>query len=196
MTFPFLVRLHKMRELKRNATMSRADFEAMKLAKFRKLARYVLDASPYYADLIAEREIDVDACVPADFPVLTKSIVMANFDRIVTDRRITKRVVADFLTRSTDPTDLLFGDYYVVYSSGSSGEVGPSLNRVRRRRTSSSRAWSAAPKKCRRSSIATARWTSSTRSPSWTCSFPASHAFKCAWSTSSRSRSRWCSIRG
>ena len=83
MTFPFLVRLHKMRELKRNATMSRADFEAMKLAKFRKLARYVLDASPYYADLIAEREIDVDACVPADFPVLTKSIVMANFDRIV-----------------------------------------------------------------------------------------------------------------
>jgi len=116
--------LAKVREYRRNERMSRVEFDAMKLDKFRKLARYANEHSPYYKQIIRERGIDLDRCVPADFPVLTKTTLMANFDAVVTDRRITKQVVADFLTRSVDPNDFLFGDYHVLHTSGSSGEMG------------------------------------------------------------------------
>ncbi len=49
---------------------------------------------------------------------------MEHFDAIVTDPAITRRAVADFLSRSRDPFELFSGKYYVVHTSGSSGEVG------------------------------------------------------------------------
>ena len=114
----------KTREFLRNATLTREQFEAERLERFRELVRHVNTHSPYYADLIRERGISLESCVPQDFPVLTKSLLMQNFDRIVTDRRISKQLVADFLTRSKSPTDLLLNQYTVIHTSGSSGEVG------------------------------------------------------------------------
>ena len=103
---------------------SRAELELLKLEKFRALARHANRHSPYYANIIRERAIDIDACVAPDFPVLTKSILMANFDAIVTDRRLSRKVVGDFLTRSSDPRHRLFNEFTVMHTSGTSGEVG------------------------------------------------------------------------
>jgi phenylacetate-coenzyme A ligase PaaK-like adenylate-forming protein len=119
-----LITLAKSRELKRNEVLSRQELETVKIKKFRKLVRYANARSPYYAAIIKDRAIDLDTCFPGDFPVMTKTMLMANFDRILTDRRITKQTVADFLSRSTDPLDLLFDAYHVLHTSGSSGEVG------------------------------------------------------------------------
>lgn len=124
MGWPLLTILAKQRELRRNAKMSRAELEAIKLEKFRRLVRHVEEKSPYYAQIIKQRSINPDSCVPQDFPILTKSILMLNFDRLVTNRKITKQGVAEFLTRSTDPSELLFGKYHVLQTSGTSGEVG------------------------------------------------------------------------
>lgn len=103
---------------------TRAEFEAVKLRTFRELMRHANARAPYYADIIRERGIDLNTCTPADFPVLTKSLLMANFNEILTDRRVTKQVVADFLSRSTDPKEMLFDDLTVMHTSGTSGEVG------------------------------------------------------------------------
>ena len=116
--------IRKIFELRENARMSAEQFQAMKLAKFRQLVRHASASSPYYAQLIRERNIDIERCTPADFPPLTKAILMAEFDRIVTDRRITKRAIADFLTRSHDPTERFLKEFRVIHTSGSSGEVG------------------------------------------------------------------------
>jgi phenylacetate-CoA ligase len=105
-------------------TTTRAESEALKLRTFRALARHANARAPFYAGIIRERGIDVSSCVPTDFPVLTKSILMANFDGIVTDTRVCKQVVADFLTRSTDPKEMLFDEMTVMHTSGTSGEVG------------------------------------------------------------------------
>ncbi|HEY2145780.1 MAG TPA: hypothetical protein VGH12_06905 [Steroidobacteraceae bacterium] len=102
----------------------RAELEAEKHRKFHALVRHANANSPYYAKLIRERVIDAENCRPADFPALTKTLLMANFDDIVTDRRITKKTVAEFLTRSTDPEDRLFDEITVMHTSGTSGEVG------------------------------------------------------------------------
>lgn len=111
-------------EVKRLNAMNHAQREAVKLEKFRKLVRHARQNAPYYADIIDRHKIDVDRCVPGDFPVLTKSDLMEHFDRIITDRRITKKNVEDFLSHSIDPNHLLLDSYHVVHTSGSSGEIG------------------------------------------------------------------------
>jgi phenylacetate-CoA ligase len=116
--------LGRRREYRRVAAMTRAEFEAHKLAKFRRLVRHAKARSPYYARLIAARGIDPETCVPTDFPPLTKSLLMANFDEISTVPVINKQAIADFLTRSNDPTERYLGKYRVLHTSGSSGEVG------------------------------------------------------------------------
>jgi len=103
---------------------SRAELEAVKKQKFRALARHANAHAPYYANIVRERAIDLNACTPADFPVLTKSLLMANFNDIVTDPRISKQVVADFLSISKDPKERLFNELTVMHTSGTSGEVG------------------------------------------------------------------------
>ncbi|MGO9931033.1 MAG: phenylacetate--CoA ligase family protein [Steroidobacteraceae bacterium] len=103
---------------------TRAELEASQLQKFRSLVRHAGTHSPYYAAIIRERGLGVETCTPADFPELTKTVLMANFDAIVTDPRITKQVVADFLTRSSDPKERLYDEITVVHTSGTSGEVG------------------------------------------------------------------------
>src|SRR5579862_810763 len=116
--------LKAFREHARNEKLTRAELEALQLDKLRKLARHANKHSPYYARLIAQAGINLDTCTPRDFPVLTKKLLMQNFDQIVTDRSITRQRVADFLTRSTDPLDLLDNRYHVLHTSGTSGEVG------------------------------------------------------------------------
>jgi phenylacetate-CoA ligase len=103
---------------------TRAGLEAAQAKKFRALIRYACPRAPYYAKIIRERQLDVDTCVPGDFPLLTKAILMENFDAIVTDRRVSKQVIAEFLSRSTDPKELLFNELTVMHTSGTSGEVG------------------------------------------------------------------------
>jgi phenylacetate-coenzyme A ligase PaaK-like adenylate-forming protein len=119
-----LTAFRKAREVRRAATLTRAELEASQLVKFRRLVAHANARSPYYRKIIAERGIDIARCVPTDFPVLTKSLLMQHFDEIVTVPGISKRTIAEFLTRSKDPAELLEGKYRVIHTSGSSGEVG------------------------------------------------------------------------
>ncbi len=111
-------------ELRRNERLSRTQLEARKLQKFRRLVAHAARHSPYYAQLIQANGISIEHCMPEQFPVLTKTILMANFDQIVTDRRVSKSAIESFLTNSSDPNDRLLGEYQVIHTSGSSGEVG------------------------------------------------------------------------
>ena len=118
------IRLAKAKEYRANSRLNRAEFEARRLQKFRDFVRFVNQRSPFYQELIKARNIDPATATPEQFPVLTKSILMANFDRIVTDKRVTKAGIAEFLTRSHDPTEKLQDHFTVIHTSGSSGEVG------------------------------------------------------------------------
>src|SRR5580704_9089014 len=104
--------------------LSRKQLEAEQTKKFRQLAALVYERSPFYRSIIDERSIDIHRCCPTDFPVLTKQIVAENFDRILTDHRVSRARIEDFLTRSHDPGELLDGRFHVLHSSGTSGTVG------------------------------------------------------------------------
>jgi phenylacetate-CoA ligase len=111
-------------ELRRDERLSRTQLEARKLQKFRRLVAHAARHSPYYAQLIQECGIAIDHCTPAHFPVLTKTALMANFDRVVTDRRVSRQALESFLSHSLDPNERFLGEYQVIHTSGSSGEIG------------------------------------------------------------------------
>ena len=104
-----------------NKSSGMLDFERERLKRFRKLVKYANAHSPYYAKIIKENGISIDTSVPEDFPVLTKAIVMENFDDIVTDRNIRKKEVLEFIKNSSDPRDLYLNKYRAVITSGSFG---------------------------------------------------------------------------
>jgi len=100
------------------------DIRANNLQKFRKLVGFVKEYSSYYRRIIAKHHIDPYRCLPDDFPVMTKRDVVENFDDIVTNQRITRAAISDFIGHSKDPLDLYRNQYYVLHGSGTSGEIG------------------------------------------------------------------------
>jgi phenylacetate-coenzyme A ligase PaaK-like adenylate-forming protein len=109
---------------RRNTRRSREQLEAHHRERFAQFVLFVQKRSPFYRDIIAERRIDPAHCSPADFPVLTKQDIVQHFDRIVTDPRVTRSRIEEFLECSTDPTELFDKRFHVLHTSGTSGTVG------------------------------------------------------------------------
>jgi len=89
--------------------------------QLRKLLRHAVSASPYYRDLIGDL-VARDAPLH-EFPVMTKALLMANFDRIVTDKRLTRALVEQHLSSAQAGATLL-GEYSVLATGGTTGERG------------------------------------------------------------------------
>lgn len=108
----------------RNLKATRAKIEADQQKKFRKLVKFVRERSPFYRQVMAERGLDPRTCRPEDFPKITKNDVIDNFDRIVTDPRISQRSIGEFLLHSSDPNELFENQYHVLHTSGTTGTMG------------------------------------------------------------------------
>ena len=94
------------------------------------LARAIAD-SPFHAGRL--RGVDPDRFELADLarlPVMTKADMMANFDAVTTDRRLTRGLAEQHLARCVGDPALLLGDYVVLVSGGSSGHRGLFVQRA------------------------------------------------------------------
>ena len=72
------------------------------------------------------RRVDPDGFEEADLaglPPMTKDDLMANWDRVVTDRRLTLELVEGHLA-GLEADAYLFGEFHAVASGGSSGRRG------------------------------------------------------------------------
>src|SRR6202453_2203625 len=110
-------------QFSRSRQVTRTQLEAAQRRKFRRLVAFVRARSPYYRSVIDEHNIDPATCSPADFPPLTKNEVIEHFDRIVTDPRITRERIKEFLSRSVDPLELFEEEFHVLHTSGTSGTM-------------------------------------------------------------------------
>lgn len=111
----------------RNARRSRAEIEALQLRKFRRIVAHAQQHSPHYRDIIADRKIDVATAHPTDFPPLSKYEMSDEFDRIVTDPRISKAAIDHFFENSGNPSERLFGEYTVIHTTGTTGSISYSV---------------------------------------------------------------------
>ncbi len=94
--------------------------------RLRSLMRTAKDRSPWHARRLAQ--IDPDTVTGADLSAIapmTKDDVMANWDEIVTDRRLTLELAEAHLAKvASDGPAYLLGDYQVLTTGGSSGTRG------------------------------------------------------------------------
>ena len=106
-----------------NRRSSREGFERRRMWRFRRFVAFAYERSPYYRRIILERKIDIARCVPGDFPILTKSGLLENFDQIVTLPDVRLEDIQQFLGESRNPEQRFRGRYVVIHTSGSSGQV-------------------------------------------------------------------------
>lgn len=99
---------------------SDARLRAYRHDRLRALLRHAVAHSPYYRKALGadaeEREL-------ADLPSLPKTLLMEQFGRIVTDRRIGRESVEGFLSQA-EVGEPYLGEYRVFSTSGSTGEPG------------------------------------------------------------------------
>jgi phenylacetate-coenzyme A ligase PaaK-like adenylate-forming protein len=120
------------------AHIARLDWRPDQLAELqrsslRALLRHAVEHSPFHAARLAAAGLtraDIDSFELSDLarlPVMTKSQMMANFDDVVTDRRLTRALVERHITDSATKPSLILDDYVVLASGGSSGLRGTYL---------------------------------------------------------------------
>ena len=103
----------------------RARIEEHQTAALRTVLRHAARHSPFHADRLAG--VDVDRFRVEDLaglPTMTKAEMMAAFDDVVTDRRVTLDRVEAHLTATGRDASLLLGEHVVLASGGSSGQRG------------------------------------------------------------------------
>ncbi len=112
--------------------MARLDWDAERLhahrtEALRMLVRIAVDRSPWHRKRLAEvcpERLEVGD-LPA-LPVMTKADVMANFDEVVTDDRLTLAAVEEYLTEAATRGYLL-DEYTPAATGGSTGRRGVSV---------------------------------------------------------------------
>ncbi|MFI4962865.1 MAG: phenylacetate--CoA ligase family protein [Legionellales bacterium] len=106
---------------------SQKKLQKIRQKRLRALLHYAKEHSPWYKKVLAT--IDVAHFTEdrmSEIPILTKTILMENWDDIVTDRRLTLDRVEKHLDRMNrdDDTLYLLNRYHVLSTSGSSGKRG------------------------------------------------------------------------
>jgi phenylacetate-CoA ligase len=118
---------YKMNQLKKNLRRTQEEIFALREKKFRKILKHAYDNSGFYRDYYMKNGIKKEHIehVPiSQLPITDKKLLMDNFDSVVTDKRLKKDVLSRFVDESRDPGKLFMNRYYVVNSSGSSGNTG------------------------------------------------------------------------
>jgi phenylacetate-coenzyme A ligase PaaK-like adenylate-forming protein len=93
--------------------------------RLRDLLRHAAEHSPFHAGRL--RGLDLSRFEVGDLarlPVMTKTQMMADFDDVVTDRRLGRRLVEQHLAGSLHEPGLLLDQYVCLTSGGSSGLRG------------------------------------------------------------------------
>ena len=92
--------------------------------RLRSLIHVAKEKSPWHNERL--RGVDADSITEADLgklPVMTKADLMANFDQIVTDKRLTLEVLNQHVSSLREDRYLL-DKYHVIASGGTSGFRG------------------------------------------------------------------------
>lgn len=111
-------------QLKRNEKKSAEEISALQAEKLKRLLHYAYEHSPYYrnsfecAGITAEK---IDSTPLSCFPAIDKSVLMSQFEEIVTAAGLTQEEIRRFDEQEVGSKKLFRGKYHIVHSSGSTG---------------------------------------------------------------------------
>ena len=111
-------------QLKRNTAKSEEQIKTLQDKKLRKMLRYAYQHSEYYRRTFAQAGIseeNIDKIPLKQFPVITKELLMQNFDELVTDPKIKQEELRKFDESPVSRTENYLSRYHIIHSSGSTG---------------------------------------------------------------------------
>jgi phenylacetate-CoA ligase len=111
--------LRNQRALRSHDRWSRRELEAYQAGALRELRDFAFTHSPFYKELHA----GLSARPLHELPIVTKAALMDAFDRVVTDRQITRDAVQAHVATMTT-AERLFDRYWVASTSGTTGLRG------------------------------------------------------------------------
>jgi len=88
--------------------------------RFRKLLRYAGERSPFYRRLY--KGFDLRNCKLTDLPAISKPEMMANYDSFVTDNRLRRNELREWLADKSNLGKLYKGKFIPFQTSGTTGE--------------------------------------------------------------------------
>lgn len=104
---------------------SRDRIATLQRNRLRALLRHAIERSPFHARRLAGVNPDTFQLTDlAWLPVMTKAEMMDEFDRVVTDPRLTLAAVEGALAAGHTQPQVLFGEYVCLASGGSTGRRG------------------------------------------------------------------------
>lgn len=89
--------------------------------RLRELLRHANTHSKFYRD--RWQGIDIETCKLQDLPILTKTDMMENFETLVTDSRLKKQDIIDFMSNFENIGKYYLDEFVVCHTSGSQGQA-------------------------------------------------------------------------
>lgn len=111
-------------QLKRNEKKTVEEISSLQTKKLKRLLHYAYEHSAYYRSSFERAGITaemIDSTPLSAFPVMDKSVLMSQFEEIVTVPDLTQEEIRDFDEKETTDKKLFQGKYHIVHSSGSTG---------------------------------------------------------------------------
>jgi len=113
--------------LKRRQKFTREQMLAYQNARLRSLVQHAWQRSSFYREYYSGhgiRESDLVDITVCDLPFTNKELLMEHFDQVVTDPRLRKADLEEFITTPMNHQLKYLNQYFVIHTSGSSGNIG------------------------------------------------------------------------
>ncbi len=110
--------------LKRNEKKTVEEISSLQTKKLKRLLHYAYEHSAYYRSSFERAGITdemIDSTPLSAFPVMDKSVLMSQFEEIITVPDLTQKEIRDFDEKETAGKKLFQDKYHIVHSSGSTG---------------------------------------------------------------------------
>ncbi|MDO4302049.1 MAG: phenylacetate--CoA ligase family protein [Clostridia bacterium] len=121
----YLKLLLKLYGLKRNTHKTVNQIQALQQKKLRKILKYAYINSEYYNKTFSNQGINlnnIDKFPIGEFPTVDKTVLIKNFDSIVTVKELRQEELRSFDCEENKNKKLFKGKYHIVHSSGSTGK--------------------------------------------------------------------------
>lgn len=110
--------------LKRNEKKTVEEISSLQTKKLKRLLHYAYEHSAYYRSSFERAGITdemIDSAPLSAFPVMDKSVLMSQFEEIITVPDLTQEEIRDFDEKETAGKKLFQDKFHIVHSSGSTG---------------------------------------------------------------------------
>jgi phenylacetate-CoA ligase len=122
--FQYADLIYRIADVKRSENLGISSLYRLRRKRFEALLYHVFKHSSFYNELYRSKGFtpeDIPYIKLEDLPVINKQIMMDNFDSFVCDKTLKKKSLEAFLA---NPGEKFHGQYYVIHTSGSTGQVG------------------------------------------------------------------------